>query len=52
MKRYNPDTAQKRARCKHPWCTDCRKRRGRNYGNRNERHRVRMALARLTRRGQ
>jgi hypothetical protein len=44
MTRYHPDTAQKRARCKHPWCTDCRTRRGNNRGNRTARHAARALL--------
>jgi hypothetical protein len=27
-----------RARCGHPWCTDCATRRGSNIGNRRDRH--------------
>lgn len=45
-KTYHPDTAQKRARCPHPWCTDCRTRRGRNRGNRRDRHAIRALLRR------
>ena len=46
MKHYSPD-AQKRARCQHSWCTDCRTRRGHNRGNRRLRHLAHTALTQL-----
>jgi hypothetical protein len=35
---------RKAARCRHPWCSDCRTRRGRNRGNRRDRREARAAL--------
>lgn len=32
-------------RCKHTYCRDCIKKRGRNYGNRRSRRETRVALA-------
>jgi hypothetical protein len=48
MNRFKWDTAHRGNRCGHAWCTDCKTRRGRNRGNRNVRHAVRVALHRLT----
>lgn len=31
-------------RCKHPFCTDCLTKRGRNRGNRNARHLIKQLL--------
>lgn len=47
MKRWKWDTVHGGRRCGHTYCSDCRKRRGRNRGNRNDRRRVRLALRRL-----
>ena len=43
-KKYHADTARKWARCPHPWCTDCRTRRGHNRGNLRSRREIRSAL--------
>lgn len=42
---WNYDTAHPARRCGHSWCTECKTRRGRNRGNRNERRGIRTALA-------
>lgn len=47
MKRFKWESAHPGNRCGHPYCSDCRTRRGRNRGNRNARHRVRGALRQL-----
>lgn len=42
---YNYDTSRANAsRCGHAWCSDCRKRRGRNRGNRDIRRKIKTAL--------
>lgn len=46
MRKWSYDSAHKARRCGHSWCSDCKKRRGRNRGNRNERHYVKLALRR------
>lgn len=51
MRHWKRDTAHPGHRCGHAWCSDCRTRRGNNRGNRNERHRIRTVLGRLTGKG-
>ena len=48
MKKYKADNMHRSKDCGHSWCSDCRTRRGRNRGNRNQRHAVRMVLSKLT----
>lgn len=47
MAKWKWDTAHKARRCGHAHCTDCQTRRGRNQGNRNQRHAVRAVLRKL-----
>ena len=48
MAKFKWDTVHRGNRCGHSWCSDCRKRRGRNRGNRNLRHAIRITLHRVT----
>ena len=43
MSKWKADSVD-RARCPHPYCTDCATRRGSNIGNRRERHDSKRAL--------
>lgn len=43
MKKYKADS-RSFVRCGHPWCTDCRTKRGRNRGNRRIRHAIKALL--------
>lgn len=38
----------KAARCDHGWCSDCKTKRGRNYGNRRVRHMAKAALRKFS----
>jgi hypothetical protein len=45
MRKYNYDTTRANAsRCGHSYCTECRKRRGRNIGNRRIRRSIKTFL--------
>lgn len=46
MKKWKADNTD-RARCKHPFCTDCATRRGSNRGNRATRHTTKATLRKL-----
>lgn len=45
MKRHFKYDNGKKVRCGHRWCSDCRTRRGRNYGNRIFRRKARKIIA-------
>lgn len=53
MTKWKYDSAHPARRCGHPYCSNCKTRRGRNRGNRRVRHLIRAALAHtLKERGQ
>lgn len=47
MRKYSADRVHWSKGCGHSWCTDCRTRRGRNRGNRNQRRAVKTLLGTL-----
>jgi hypothetical protein len=47
MSKWKYDTAHPGRRCGHPYCNDCKKRRGNNLGNRRVRHAIKIILHKM-----
>jgi hypothetical protein len=43
-RKWNADAQPMNRRCKHPWCSQCRTKRGSNRGNRITRYSIKRLL--------